>query len=241
MIRCKYAWPSSEGQAEEGRMCPVALRLVASFLLWVMAPSAEVYSYPFWCIALMGPRALSSPRNGSWVGDWQFPSMLAYFPDFPAESSISFSRLVKWPKAMAITSYDLPCWHPVGFHGRPGHSLLSLSHICIIMEPYRTLSHIKLYSDSMAGAITSRPVSHREMKDLPGSQTHTWHVENRDCPWHLRITSVWPSSLMLLSLWDRRAKGHLQCHWVLEGLESKTPEHYRKEGVRMEIIAPLSC
>lgn len=44
-IRCKYAWPSSEGQAEEERLCPAASGLVASFLLWAVAPPAEVYSF----------------------------------------------------------------------------------------------------------------------------------------------------------------------------------------------------
>jgi len=70
-IRCKYAWPSSEGQGEEGRLCPVvASRLVASFLLWVVAPPAEVYSY-----SSQGP--MSSLISQKWVirGVWQLPSI----------------------------------------------------------------------------------------------------------------------------------------------------------------------
>lgn len=89
-IRCKYAWPSSEGQGEEGRLCPVvASRLVASFLLWVVAPPAEVYSY-----SSQGP--MSSLISQKWVirGVWQLPSILAHFS---RGASICFSRLAEDP------------------------------------------------------------------------------------------------------------------------------------------------
>lgn len=74
-IRCKYAWPSSEGQGEEGCLCPVvASRLVASFLLWSVTPPAEVYSN-----SSQGPTG--SLISQKWVirRVWHLPSMLAHF------------------------------------------------------------------------------------------------------------------------------------------------------------------